>query len=77
MAESKILKGIDAIRLYIDPKNPPSADMIKIWIRQGMRARLIGREWYSHKEHIDNFFLLITKINNSTAPDELFEDNSA
>lgn len=73
MAESKILKGIDAIRNYIDPENPPAPQMVREWIKNGLPARLIGRTWFSHKDHINKFFYTITYCDNRKSPKEIIE----
>ena len=73
LTESKVLKGIEAIRKYIDPINPPSPQAIREWIKTGMPARLIGSTWYAHADNIDQFFLKITLVDNRKTPDEVLQ----
>ena len=66
---AKILKGIDAIRKYIDPDNPIGANKVKEFIRMGMPANIIGCVWYAHADNIDEWFKVQTRKDLSNIPD--------
>jgi hypothetical protein len=71
---AKILKGIDAIRHYIDPRNPISRDRFKEFLRLGMPANLIGSVWYAHGDNIDAWFMQLTRKDCSKTPEGVIDN---
>lgn len=53
---SKVLKGLDQIRKYINPENQLGRDKILELIRRGMPVRIIGNVYYAHEDNIDSWF---------------------
>lgn len=53
---SKVLKGLDQIRNYINPDNQIGRETVLEFISRGMPVRIIGSVYYAHADNIDAWF---------------------
>jgi len=70
-AQSKILKGLDQIRNFINPENPLSRETVIDMIKLGLPVRLIGNTYYATTHNLVAWFNEKTWVDMSKAPDEM------
>jgi len=64
---SKILIGKKAIMNYLTIS---SKDLFAYFIRHGMPAELINNRWYAHKDNIEEFFRITTRVSRKEFSDQ-------
>jgi len=68
---SKILKGLDEIRRFINPESPLGRETVLEFIRQGMPVGMIGKVYYAHSENIDSWFRHVTRHDMRREPEDI------